>query len=65
MYEGLGGRGERVLGFAYKELTGMKDDFKFSNKPAPNFTMNDLTFVGLISLIDPPREGVPGSRHQM
>jgi sodium/potassium-transporting ATPase subunit alpha len=58
-YEGLGGRGERVLGFAYKELTGMKDDFKFSNKPAPNFTMNDLTFVGLISLIDPPREGVP------
>ena len=58
-YEGLGGRGERVLGFAYKELTGMKDDFKFSNKPAPNFSMNDLTFVGLISLIDPPREGVP------
>ena len=58
-YEGLGGRGERVLGFAYKELTGMKDDFKFSSKPSPNFTMDDLTFVGLISLIDPPREGVP------
>ena len=28
-HEGLGGSGERVLGFAYKELTGMKDDFKF------------------------------------
>jgi len=58
-YEDLGGRGERVLGFAYKELSGFKDDFKFSQKPKPNFPMDDLTFVGLMSLIDPPREGVP------
>ena len=58
-YEDLGGRGERVLGFAYKELSGFKNDFKFSQKPKPNFPMDDLTFVGLLSLIDPPREGVP------
>jgi len=58
-YEDLGGRGERVLGFAYKELTGFKEDFQFSQKPKPNFPMDDLTFIGLLSLIDPPREGVP------
>ena len=58
-YEELGGRGERVLGFAFKELNGFKDDFKFSQKPKPNFPIDDLTFVGLFSLIDPPREGVP------
>ncbi|OUS42873.1 P-type ATPase [Ostreococcus tauri] len=58
-YEGLGGRGERVLGFAFKELSGFKDDFKFTAKPKPNFPIDDLTFVGLLSLIDPPREGVP------
>ena len=58
-YEGLGGRGERVLGFAFKELSGFKDDFNFTAKPKPNFPIDDLTFVGLLSLIDPPREGVP------
>ena len=58
-YEDLGGRGERVLGFAFKELSGFKNDFKFSQKPKPNFPIDDLTFVGLFSLIDPPREGVP------
>ena len=52
-------RGERVLGFAFKELSGFKNDFKFSQKPKPNFPIDDLTFVGLFSLIDPPREGVP------
>jgi sodium/potassium-transporting ATPase subunit alpha len=58
-YESLGGRGERVLGFAYKELTGFKDDFNFAQQPKVNFPIDDLTFVGLLSLIDPPREGVP------
>jgi sodium/potassium-transporting ATPase subunit alpha len=57
-YEQLGGFGERVLGFAYRD---MEEDeaYPFSNKPEPNFETDGLTFVGLISLIDPPREGVP------
>ena len=58
-YEGLGGLGERVLGFAQKSLVGTKNDFTFSNKPSPNFPTEGLCFVGLYSLIDPPREGVP------
>ena len=39
--------GLRVLGFAYKEIAeGEKIDFK---------NENDLTFIGLISMMDPPR----------
>jgi len=58
-YEGLGGMGERVLGFAYKKMSGYDKNFAFTAKPSRNFEMEDLTFVGLFSLIDPPREGVP------
>eukprot|EP00951_Prasinocladus_malaysianus_P022314 scaffold186521_cov43-Prasinocladus_malaysianus.AAC.1 len=58
-YEGLGGMGERVLGFAYKKMEGYDYNYKFVSKPERNFEMEDLTFVGLFSLIDPPREGVP------
>jgi len=59
-YEELGGLGERVLGFAYSELDSKYNkSYKFESKPAPNFPVDDLTFVGLLSLIDPPREGVP------
>uniref|UniRef100_A0A7S1X1T7 Cation-transporting P-type ATPase N-terminal domain-containing protein n=2 Tax=Eukaryota TaxID=2759 RepID=A0A7S1X1T7_9CHLO len=58
-YEGLGGMGERVLGFAYKRMEGYTNDYDFQSKPSRNFDMEDLTFVGLFSLIDPPREGVP------
>lgn len=58
-YETLGGMGERVLGFAYKNLEGLPMDYKFTNKPQPNFEVKGLTFVGLMSLIDPPRDGVP------
>jgi sodium/potassium-transporting ATPase subunit alpha len=57
-YEGLGAMGERVLGFAMKNLD-LPMDYAFTNKPEPNFPTEDLTFVGLMSLIDPPREGVP------
>lgn len=57
-YEQLGGYGERVLGFAYNDLTGYSNDYPFSTKPETNFPVDNLTFVGLVSLIDPPREGV-------
>jgi sodium/potassium-transporting ATPase subunit alpha len=58
--------GERVLGLAYKVLP-KKDypsDYKFNtsgNAADFNFPVEELTFVGLISLIDPPREAVPSS----
>lgn len=58
-YESLGGLGERVLGFAYKNMSDYPLNFEFKSKPEANFPMDDLTFVGLFSLIDPPREGVP------
>ena len=59
-YRELGGKGERVLGFAQKELDPKEfpPDFKF-NTDDPNFPMEDLCFVGLMSLIDPPRAAVP------
>lgn len=58
-YKQLGGMGERVLGFAYREMAEFEQDFEFSNRPNPNFPVDDLIFVGFISLIDPPRPGVP------
>lgn len=58
-YESLGAMGERVLGFAMRNLENIPMDYAFTNKPEPNFPTDNLTFVGLISLIDPPREGVP------
>jgi hypothetical protein len=57
-YEALGAMGERVLGFAYREMREVPLDYEFTNKPEPNFEYKNLTFVGLMSLIDPPREGV-------
>lgn len=57
-YEQLGAMGERVLGFAYSELQGFSTDFQYSTKPEPNFPTDNLVFVGLFSLIDPPRDGV-------
>lgn len=58
-YETLGGMGERVLGFAFKNMKDFNLDYPFTNKPEPNFPIDDLTFCGLFSLIDPPKEGVP------
>ncbi|PSC70763.1 sodium potassium-transporting ATPase subunit alpha-1 [Micractinium conductrix] len=57
-YESLGAMGERVLGFAYREMSELPMDYEFTNKPEPNFVHDNLVFVGLMSLIDPPREGV-------
>ena len=58
-YEEIGALGERVLGFAFRSMGDYAADFEYKNKPKANFKTDDLTFVGFMSLIDPPREGVP------
>jgi sodium/potassium-transporting ATPase subunit alpha len=58
----LGGRGERVLAFAELELPTDSFPLGFAfdtESKTPNFPVSGLTFCGLISLIDPPRPGVP------
>jgi len=66
-YEHLGGLGERVLGFGHMWLDEAQWPFgsaKFETEPI-NFFGEDpenhtmLTFVGLMSMIDPPRAAVP------
>lgn len=60
-------KGERVLGVAYCQFNKEKYplDFEFKNDigggqkdKIPNYPIDDLCFVGLIALEDPPREGV-------
>jgi len=58
-YETLGGLGERVLGFCDKHAS-YAPDYVF-DADAENFPMTGLRFVGLISLIDPPRPNVPAA----
>ncbi|KAG2500240.1 hypothetical protein HYH03_001818 [Edaphochlamys debaryana] len=57
-YESLGALGERVLGFAYRNLD-LPHNHPWTDQPNPNFPVADLVFCGLMSLIDPPRQGVP------
>jgi sodium/potassium-transporting ATPase subunit alpha len=55
----LGSRGERVLAFA--EMALDKDKFPLGfqfDSDKINFPITNLHFCGLVSLIDPPREGV-------
>ena len=59
-YLELGGLGERVLGFCDYLLP--KDKFPLGypfDADEENFPLNDLRFVGLMSMIDPPRAAVP------
>jgi sodium/potassium-transporting ATPase subunit alpha len=62
-YDRLGNVGERVLGFA--QLVLDKEDFPIDYHFAEtqpdqyNFPLHNLCFVGLISLIDPPKATVP------
>lgn len=53
-------RGERCLGFAMMDLDNAKYplDYPFDTDE-PNYPTEDLTFVGLMALLDPPREAVP------
>lgn len=59
-YLELGGLGERVLGFCDLQLPSDKYPigFKF-NTDDVNFPVDNLRFVGLMSMIDPPRAAVP------
>ena len=58
----MAGEGERVLAVAYLELDEDEYDDDFTYKVQGNkinFPTEGFTFVGLISLMDPPRMGVP------
>ncbi|XP_010883994.1 sodium/potassium-transporting ATPase subunit alpha-1 [Esox lucius] len=59
-YEELGGLGERVLGFCHFQLPDKQflDGYDFDCEQC-NFPTENLCFVGLISMIDPPRAAVP------
>lgn len=59
-YLELGGLGERVLGFCDMLLPSNKFPigFKF-DADETNFPLTGLRFVGLMSMIDPPRAAVP------
>ena len=59
-YLELGGLGERVLGFCDLRLpvNEFPRGFTFDSEDG-NFPVNKLRFLGLMSMIDPPRAAVP------
>ncbi|KAL1023655.1 hypothetical protein UPYG_G00044130 [Umbra pygmaea] len=59
-YEELGGMGERVLGFCHFYLPDdqFPEGFAFDCE-VMNFPTGNLCFIGLMSMIDPPRAAVP------
>lgn len=59
-YLELGGLGERVLGFCdmLLPLDRFPKNFMF-DVDEPNFPLSGMRFVGLMSMIDPPRAAVP------
>ncbi|KAF5403125.1 Sodium/potassium-transporting ATPase subunit alpha [Paragonimus heterotremus] len=59
-YYALGEMGERVLGFCDYELPSFiyPENYAFDTESL-NFPLEGLRFLGLISLIDPPRASVP------
>uniref|UniRef100_A0A8C2TCV5 H(+)/K(+)-exchanging ATPase n=1 Tax=Coturnix japonica TaxID=93934 RepID=A0A8C2TCV5_COTJA len=59
-YMELGGLGERVLGFCHLYLpeNEFPDTYPFDTD-SMNFPTSNLCFVGLLSMIDPPRSTVP------
>ena len=56
-YEQFAYQGERVLGFAYKAFKGEKDASVYQ-KDDSSLPKENLCFLGLVSLVDPPRDGV-------
>lgn len=61
-YMTLGGYGERVLGFCDFRYDSEKypKGYEFDNENV-NFELEGLRFIGLMSMIDPPRAAVPGA----
>ncbi|XP_049603657.1 sodium/potassium-transporting ATPase subunit alpha-2 [Syngnathus scovelli] len=59
-YMDLGGLGERVLGFCHQNLPASQFPRGFAfDCDEVNFPTENLCFLGLISMIDPPRAAVP------
>ncbi|XP_064651492.1 sodium/potassium-transporting ATPase subunit alpha-like isoform X1 [Lineus longissimus] len=59
-YLELGGLGERVLGFCDFPLDTKQFPIGYPfDSEDPNFPLTGLRFVGLMSMIDPPRAAVP------
>ncbi|KAJ3594460.1 hypothetical protein NHX12_003767, partial [Muraenolepis orangiensis] len=59
-YMELGGLGERVLGFCHTNMSVSQYPRGFSfDTEEINFPTEELCFLGLISMIDPPRAAVP------
>eukprot|EP01117_Protostelium_nocturnum_P010463 TRINITY_DN3765_c0_g3_i1.p1 TRINITY_DN3765_c0_g3~~TRINITY_DN3765_c0_g3_i1.p1 ORF type:complete len:1133 (-),score=423.25 TRINITY_DN3765_c0_g3_i1:58-3456(-) len=56
----LASGGERILGFAQIEFEDNKDPSEY-NIDAKNYPLEGFTFLGLFSLMDPPRPSVPQS----
>lgn len=56
----MGSMGERVLGFCdlFLDEDKFPAGFEFATEPV-NFPLDGFRFVGLMSMIDPPRPGVP------
>lgn len=58
VYERLGGMGERVMGFSDLTLHSLPPGFIFNSDPI-NLPLHNLRFLGLVSMLDPPRAAVP------
>merc|ERR1711962_698094 len=59
-YDELGGLGERVLGFCHYYLPADQFPVGYNfDADNVNFPVHGLRFVGLMSMIDPPRAAVP------
>eukprot|EP01117_Protostelium_nocturnum_P010456 TRINITY_DN3765_c0_g1_i1.p1 TRINITY_DN3765_c0_g1~~TRINITY_DN3765_c0_g1_i1.p1 ORF type:complete len:1126 (-),score=460.97 TRINITY_DN3765_c0_g1_i1:37-3414(-) len=56
----LASGGERILGFAQLQFEDHTDPSQY-NIDAKNYPLSGFTFLGLISLMDPPRPSVPQS----
>ncbi|TPX36471.1 hypothetical protein SeMB42_g07063 [Synchytrium endobioticum] len=58
-YEGMAKRGHRVIAFAQMLLSGAKypENYRFA-LDKKNWPTSGLTFLGLVSLDDPPKHGV-------